>query len=156
MSLRVDGGADRGRAASQHTSAARLPLGVFQLARLSQKRLSPPVCGLPAARVNSRLCLLKSPRLNLDLRGRAGAGVGQNQTLVAPATPATPPWGRGASGKQGRKAREREERRKLGGWCDFFLLSFLLRVALLDQKLKAMNIFLSCMPPSCWPAKLVS
>lgn len=33
---------------------------------------------------------------------------------------------------------------------------FLLRVSLLDEKLKAANIFLSCMPPSCWPAKLVS
>ena len=144
------GGAGSGHTASPHTFAAQLPLGLLQPARLSQERLFPLACGLPAARVNSRLCLLESPRVKpgFVLASRSGC-----KAAPDPARPESPGrelrGGRGAPRETGQGGEGKG--RKLG-----WVFSFLLRVALLDQKLKAVNIFLSYMPPSCWPAKLVS
>lgn len=147
MPLWANWGAGNGHTAFPQTFAAQLPLGLLGPARLSQERLFTLTCGLSGARVNCRLCLLESPHVKLCFV-LASRSVG---TLSAPNhSGESPSEAKMPRGKRDREMRTTESR---GG---IFFPPFLLRDALLDQKLKAANIFLSRMPPSCWPAKLVS
>lgn len=144
------GGAGSGHTASPHTFAAQVPLGLLAT--------SP---ALPGAPVSTDLrpawrpgelsvTFAGAPAQSPALCWRAGVGVRLRRTLPAPSHPGESPAGAEVPlGEGDRRPRLRGE-----SWAGCFF--FLLRVALLDQKLKAVNIFLSCMPPSCWPAKLVS
>lgn len=139
--LWADWTAGNSHTASPYTFAAQLPLELLQPARLSQERLFPLSCGLPRAQANSSLCLVERLRIKSGFVLASGSGCKAAPLLSHPESPPRGP----------RETERRGEGEKVG--VDFFSS---LRVALLDQKLKAVNIFLICMPPSCWPAKLVS